>query len=229
MGDQNNTMLGVSVDSLLNLANILYLFSVAAALIFSIALWRLSTISSENKDRELARYQIDAQERISKADEAARKAQENSALANEKAKALELETEKAKLETERLKARLAWRVLSESQINSLVTTLSRQAGSVTVAHVSNDPESLYLAIQIAKSLEQAKWNVGFQSVTLSAAITFGILIPNSNSSDAKTLKASLQAAGIPYLTGEMPPTNMMLGSGNMGPDMAVIYVGTKPQ
>jgi hypothetical protein len=229
MTNQEGTIFGFSVEGLLNWTNVLYLVSVAAALFFSVALWRLSAISSENKDRQLERYKMDAHERVSQAEAVARQAQEASSLANERAKALELETEKAKLETERLKAKLAWRILTQPQHQMLLASLSQHTGAATIAHVANDPESLYLAIQIANIFSEANWTIGFQSLTLSGAISFGISVPNSKSEDALLIESALQSASIPFGKNIIPPTVMMTGSGGISEDSAVLFVGTKPQ
>jgi hypothetical protein len=107
-------------------------------------------------DRRGTCGQADARERVSQAEAVGRQAQEASSLANERAKALELEAENAKLETEQLKAKLAWRILTPPQHQALFASLSQHTGAATIAHVANDPESLYLAIQIANIFSEAK-------------------------------------------------------------------------
>ena len=229
MNSHEGTMFGFSVEGLLNLTNVLYLISVAAALFFSVALWRLSAISSDMKDRELARYKEQAHEQVAKAETLAKQAQEGAALANERAKTLELEAQNAKLETERLKAKFAWRTLSQTQHQLLLSNLLQKTGTVTVAHVANDPESMYLAIQLANIFGEAKWTVGFQSLTLAAAISFGISVPKSTSADSAVIEEALSRAGVTFGTSPIPPTIMMTGGGGIASDSAVVFIGTKPQ
>jgi hypothetical protein len=157
MNNQDGTIFGFSVDGLLEWTNVLYLLSVAAALFFSVALWRLSAISSANKDLQLERYKVEAAERVSKAEAVAKKAQEASSLADERSKGLALEAESAKLETERLKAQMAWRTIPHDISAKLKEILSMTPAKVNIQHVANDPEALYLAIQIANIFGEAKW------------------------------------------------------------------------
>ena len=181
MNNQDRTIFGFSVDGLLEWTNVLYLLSVAAAAFFSVALWRLSAISSANKDRQLDRYKVEAAERISSAEAIAKKAQEASSLADERSKGLALEAENAKLETERLKAQMAWRTIPHDISAKLKEILSTTPAKVNIQHVANDPEALYLAIQIANIFGEAKWEVQMLAVTMAGSLVFGIFVPDNQS------------------------------------------------
>lgn len=225
MNNQDGTIFGFSVDGLLNWTNVLYLVSVATALFFSVALWRLSAISSENKDRQLERYKSEASERVSKAEAAAKKAQEASSLADERSKVLVLEAQNAKLETERLKAQLAWRSIPPAEAAQLKDALSKTPSKINIQHVAGDPEALYLAIQIANIFGEAKWEVQMLAVTMAGSLVFGIFIPSNATNDPTPIRSAFELAHIGFSKGPLPPPGM--GFGGSIPDAPIIFVGSK--
>jgi hypothetical protein len=223
MNNQEGTIFGVSVDALLTWTNVSYLLSVTAALFFSVALWRLSAISTENKDYQLERYKVDAQEKISAAEAIARVAVENS-------RRLEADAENAKLETQQLKAKLAWRVVTEQQNSKISQILSQKVGAqITVAYIASDPESMYLAIQFSNIFSHAGWVVSMKSLTLANAIYFGLTVPESAQQNVQLVRAALNAASISYATDPIPQVGMSLGGGKIDRDNIVLFVGIRPQ
>ncbi len=106
MNSQGGSILGLSVDDLLGLTNVAYLVSVAAALFFSVALWRLSTISGANKDLALKEYQASAQKEVTAAQALGSQAQAESSKANARVAALEKETALSKERSLQLEAQI---------------------------------------------------------------------------------------------------------------------------
>ncbi|MGE0235885.1 hypothetical protein [Methylocystis sp.] len=186
----------------------------------------LSSISTAYKDRQLEQYKSESRERVSNAEAAAKKAQESAALADERSKVLALEADKARLETERIKAQLAWRSLPPDIGKQLKTALSQHAGKANIQHVANDPEALYLAIQIANIFGEAKWEIQMLAVTMSGSLPFGIFIPESQSPDLPIIRASFTSAHIPFSQNQLPASGM--GFGGSIPDAPIVFVGSKP-
>lgn len=234
MNSQDGSIFGFSLDGLLSWTNVLYLVSVAAALVFSVALWRLSTISAGIKDRQLAEYQARAQKDVTEAqtlsqvaETKASEARAEAAKANERAVRLELEAQTAKLETEKLKEKFAWRALSDFQKQHLTYKLARNPGSVTIAYTASDVDSLYLAITFAKVFSAAKWNVGMQSLHLIGAIYFGIDIPPSFNMSTNIIRNVFESCGLGYGKDSLPQFSLSSGSGDLGNASAVVFIGTK--
>lgn len=225
MNNQDRTIFGFSVDGLLEWTNVLYLLSVAAAAFFSVALWRLSAISSANKDRQLDRYKVEAAERISSAEAIAKKAQEASSLADERSKGLALEAENAKLETERLKAQMAWRTIPHDISAKLKEILSTTPAKVNIQHVANDPEALYLAIQIANIFGEAKWEVQMLAVTMAGSLVFGIFVPDNQSPETSLIYSGFSQVQIDFSQDPLPPAGM--GFGGSIPNAPIVFIGSK--
>jgi hypothetical protein len=194
-----------STEAANSVANWTYLIAGSLAVLFtattvaaSFVMWKTSTEISDEKDRQLSRFQAEAKERTATLEKEA-------ARANERAARLENEAAQARLEQERLKAALAWRTLSKSQIDSLSGGLSRNPGSVNIRYTDGDPEALFLAIQIGNLLSAAKWNVAPGAVKFQNALTFQIHVEGGENADAKSLRDALTEASIPFTTEPSPP------------------------
>jgi hypothetical protein len=153
-------------------------------------------------------------------------AQANAATANEGAARANEEAAKAKLETETIKARLAWRTLTPDQIQNLKEHLDGQPSSVTLAYTANDPESLFLAIQMSQAFEARGWTIRPQSRSYGSRIIFEISIPGPENSATMRVRSAFSAVGIPYRTAAVPPPDMMFGPTEASE--VTVMIGSKP-
>jgi hypothetical protein len=162
------------------------------------------------------------------------------AEANERAGGLEAQAAQLKkeaadalLEQERLKAQLAWRVLSQDSLTTLVNGLLGRQGNAVIAFPSGDPEAQYFAIQLAKAFEAAKWVVQMQSRTYSNMLFFGLAIPGSDTAAIREVRAAFITAGVGFSNSNIPNAPFIATTGgpvSMGvPSIsATIIVGSKP-
>ncbi|MGA2466203.1 MAG: hypothetical protein ABSH06_17860 [Thermodesulfobacteriota bacterium] len=160
-------------------------------------------------------------------------AKENAAKANERAAALEVraasldkEAQNAKLEQEKLKAQLSWRTLTPKMLEEVTSVISTTKSSVTLAYTANDPEALFLAIQISKAFENAKWDVRAESRTYATRIVFGVTIPGPVNNDVELVRKAFRAAGIPFSTTDVPSPDMAFTGPGETPVM--VMIGSKP-
>lgn len=130
------------------------------------------------------------------------------AQANERAANLEKDAASARLETEKLKQAVVWRTISPEIASQLETILSAKPGSVNLRYTDGDPEALFLAIQLSRILDKAKWKIAPGALKFANAIQFGIALPDSNGTDANTLREALSAAKIGYSTNPPPPAGI---------------------
>jgi hypothetical protein len=127
-----------------------------------------------------------------------------------RAAGLEKEAWAAKLETEKLKQVVVWRTLSPENAAELLKSLSAHPGSVNLRYTSGDPESLFFAIQLSKTLHEANWQVAPGSEN-SNLITFGVSLPGASSPDMDALRGAFSAAKIPFATETPPNTGSSVG------------------
>lgn len=149
------------------------------------------------------------------------------AQAKARAAALENEAAQARLEQERLKAIVAWRTLTPEALNTLTESLRKDPkGSVVLAYTANDPEALYVVIQLGKAFENATgWDLGLDARTYPDRLYWGIYLPGE-SDLVKHLRAAFTAANIPFSTDNIPDPPMRFGP-PLTPDKALIFVGSK--
>jgi hypothetical protein len=132
----------------------------------------------------------------------------------------------ARLEQERLRAQLAWRTISPEATTRLQTILAKNPGKINVQHVANDPEALYLAIQIANIFGQAKWQVQMLAMTMAGTVVFGLWIPESEASDLTNVRDAFRAVRTSFSTDKLPPAGISFGGAF--PDAPIVFVGSKP-
>jgi hypothetical protein len=207
--------MGVSIwDVSLDTANLVYVVSWIGLIIGAIltavatlaAFWS-SAVRDKHSDTQIQTARTEA------------------AKANERAATLENEAAQARLEQEKLKAQLAWRVLPPAAVTAIEQRLSQAPSAINVEHVANDPEALYLAIQIANIFERAKWQIAMNAVTMAGTVVFGIWIPNSQSPTTAVIQGAFTAAGVGFSTGNLPPAGMGFG-GNI-PGAPKLFIGSK--
>lgn len=170
---------------------------------------------------------------VGNANAVAETAKENAAKANERAATLEAraasldkEAQHAKLEQERLKAQLSWRALTPKILEQLTSVLATSKSSVTLAYTANDPEALFLAIQISKAFENAKWDLRSESRTYASRILFGITIPGPVNKDVELVRKAFRETGIQFSITDVPPPDMTLATPGETPVM--VMIGSKP-
>jgi hypothetical protein len=141
---------------------------------------------------------------------------------------LEKETATARLEQERLKAQLSWRTIPPNEIARLGTLLATSPSEVILDYTTNDPEALFLAIQLSKAFEAAKWTVTPRSYTYGSQIVFGLRIPDSaNTALTNTLRNAFATIGVPFGTENVPTPEMAFTYG--GSETApLVFIGSKP-
>lgn len=195
-------MFGLSVETVNDWANRIYLFAGAGVILFtgvallaSFFMWRSSVEISQKNDRELAQYQTDASVQIEDA-------RARAAGADERA-------EQSRLETERVKATVAWRTLSQAQVAKLFRSLRENPGPVNLRYTDGDPEALYFADQIARVLTEAGWTVATGSLKLGHTILFDLWIP-----DGGNLAETFRSAGL-HVTIQTPPNQGMTAQFNV--------------
>ncbi len=142
---------------------------------------------------------------------------------------LSAEEAEAKKQAAEIMKATAWRQFTRDQEKKILQELAKNPGAVTLAWVANDSESLALAIQFSKFLEQAKWSVSSSAKTFDGAIAWGITIPNGTpaaQSSMQALRGALASAGIPFSTNNLPPESESY-SRPAGPAFAIILFGSK--
>lgn len=96
---RSRSMFGLNIDTANYAANVVYLFSLAIALVSSLFIYLLNSQISKVKEEELTRFQAQSQEEIAKAQSIGAKAQERAA-------ALTVEIEKTRAENLKLSIKL---------------------------------------------------------------------------------------------------------------------------
>jgi hypothetical protein len=152
-------------------------------------------------------------------------ANEVAAQAHERAAALENDAAQARLEQERLKARLAWRVIAPEGRAKMVELLSARPSALNIEFVSTDTEAQYFAIQLAKILADAKWQVGIMQVTYGSAVFFGLHIPDTPEESTKIIREIFSQLQIPFFTNSLPDSST--GYGSRVPNGGTILIGSK--
>jgi hypothetical protein len=153
------------------------------------------------------------------------KVQESAANANQRA-------EEARLKTAQIQALVEWRTLSQDQMAKLHNALSARPSSVKFIYVSNDPEALFLAIQLSNKAF-TNWNVTSESRDFSGTMVFGLRIEGTSEQDVNFVRDAFRSADVPFSTEPIPPHGGSVGFGAViegQPEPTVeIIVGSKPR
>ena len=239
MNSQEGYIFGYPIDSVLNWVNVGYLVLVAFTAAFSVAVWKLSAVSSAAKDRALVQYQADANVKIHSADEKADAAVLQAAISNKMVAELSVEAEKlkatnlrleaqaasaqrdaeqAKLEQKQIEEAVAWRVLRPDQMEALGTNLQRGGGSVTIGWIANDPGSLFLALQISNVFDRVNeiapgtWKIQNDARSYSHRLLFGVFVPTLSNAATNVVRQALSAANVEFSTDDVPDAAFQLNS-----------------
>lgn len=189
---------------------------VLAAVVAFIALG-FSKRSGELKDEYSKAKSAEAEAGIASANKAA-------AEANERA-------EVARLEQERLKTLVTWRKIPPEKEDEIIRILSQRKGAVLIEYVSSDPDSVTLALQMARVLKKADWKIASRGVILTQGILWGVFIEDSTSTGGSgDLARKAFSLAIPNLATTRPQFSELgvsMGSPIAPPDAIRILVGVK--
>jgi hypothetical protein len=191
--------------------------------------WRFATWSSDANATALQKYKSDAAVALGQANAKAEEAHNNAAQAIARAA-------QTQLEAEQLKAFLAWRTIDKQMGDALVHLLSATPGSVRIDFVENDPESTFVAIQLEKVFNDAKWKTRLWGCQFSGGLVWGVFVP-ANTSHPDTV-AKVQAAfgsvGLAFSTDDPPQSSVSFTGGNLtlgfqplAPDEILVFIGSK--
>lgn len=163
--------------------------------------------------------QTDADRRIAEANAAGDEAKRDAAVATEQA-------EEAKLETERLKAKFAWRTVSQESRAALVAALSTAPAAVNLRHAANDPEAQYYAFQIERAFGEAGWQVASSSWGSPGLLIFGLNLTGTGV-QIDTIRAAFRRAGVAFTEGDLPRPPVQTSSGARIDGAPIVFVGSK--
>jgi hypothetical protein len=185
---------------------------------------RTAALEKESEGARKAIAEANASGEAAKAEAA--KANAEIAIAKQQTAALENEAAQARLDQERLKAVVAWRILTPDTINHLAAGLGDPKGTALLGYTANDPEALYLVIQISKAFEAAKgWALGVDARTYPDRLLWGIFIPGDGAL-VEHVRAAFKAANIPFSTEAIPEPPMRFGP-QITADTVLIFIGSK--
>jgi hypothetical protein len=191
---------------LLAAAGVITAVGACATVVFFILQWRTVKIRERQADWHIAQLGITAAQ-----------ANERAGKANERAASLEKDAAQARLEQEKLKQLLAWRTLSEAETASLSAALKNVSVSVSrwvsLQFVRNDSESLYLAQQITRILEDAGWKVTWHACTWVNDPMVGLHIPGENDVTL-ALRGAFSAAKIDFSSDPVESPNSFTTMGS---------------
>ena len=188
---------------------------------------RLQRQELAHSKKEFEEYKLEAERHVADAKKEGIEAGRTASDALLRAAQLEKEAADVRLESEKLKAVVEWRTLSDSQAKALLAQLSIKPGALNLRWTNGDPEAFFLASQIAKILEQAKWNFAPGAALLSNQLIVGVSIPPSENPDADSLRNAFAAAHIEY-SKEVPRFAAMFNV-SIIPNAPVLMIGSRPQ
>jgi hypothetical protein len=139
--------------------------------------------------------------------------------ANERAGYLEKEAAAARLETARIKERIAWREISPEQAKSITAALASAPPDITLWHLSTDPESTNLYLQLKAAFVEAGVKFGEdddRQLISSGLPRYGVLL-SGRQPELERMKRALERAGI------------MVTAADIKDDAMNVWVGNKPR
>jgi hypothetical protein len=147
--------------------------------------------------------------------------------ARERAGKLEDRAARVERESADIQARLAWRTLAPEAAEKLKSALGDHPSAVNIRYTDGDPEALFLAIQFSRVLADAHWQVAPGALKFQNALVFQIRIPGPETPQCKYLRDAFTAAGIPFLTEELPPMGAAFSISQIA-DAPILMIGSKP-
>ena len=215
-------MFGLPLDTILRGANILYLGALAVAAVASVAIYRLSAISSEQKDRQFAEYQQESRVQIVRAQAEGEQAREEAAKANERASGLEAVAAEARKEQERLREsntklqlelqKFANRRLTPKQAESLVGAISGKITTVVITQLG-DMEAAIFADDFIAVFRAAGCQIQLNRAGSISPPPYGIRVAETGGRSG-TLSRALADAELEVQATDLPsgqPPQMLIG------------------
>jgi hypothetical protein len=260
---QRGTLMRVeSLQSLYEWSGRVYVFAVVIGAAASFGLWQFGKQLSIIQDSQIATLGASAEQlrkdnlnlesQIASAHKAVATAQADVAAANERTAQLEIQAAAAQKEAAaaqieatrandlavRIQRAAAWRVIPPQTAAALVAGLTKgPGGAVTLSYLANDPETLFLAIQITNAFESADkaagkplWTIRVEPRIYSRAIYWGLRIIGQNDTLVTSIREVFRSVDLTYGTDPVPNVindspGMTIGGGPL-PD-AMIFVGPK--
>ena len=141
--------------------------------------------------------------------------------------------------TARIEQASAWRSIPTEDRVKMESVLSTGRGSVTIAYIESDPESLVFASQLLDAFKNTDlqkgerlWVMALDPRIYSDRAMFGLIIAKSDNDSTKTIRRAFDVAHLSYGNDDIPIANFMVGSamfsGRTPRTDTVILVGSKP-
>jgi hypothetical protein len=154
-------MLNLSVETANTYSTLATVFLIISSIVVAgctFLIWESGRTIKRHTDNRISENELEASkanERAAKANEKAAGANERAARANEHAEQLAIEAEEARLETEKIKRELAWRRLTQEQIEHISKELQGLRIEIKIDYMANNPESYWFAKDIKNALTLA--------------------------------------------------------------------------
>ena len=150
--------------------------------------------------------------------------EKQTADAKERTAALENEAAQAKAEQERLKQLVLWREIARADMRPLKERLEAKPGTIKIAYLANDPETLFLAGKLEEIFLRAHWTVFLEGRIYFASLFWGVLVPK----ELDEVASALRAAHILVGPGDNIPRPDQAFTGPVPPGTPTILVGARP-
>jgi hypothetical protein len=152
--------------------------------------------------------------------------------------AAEKDTAQARLDQEKIRSSLAWRTIAPAVRKQIATLLQNTGGSVTLAYVEHDPESISFALAIRQIFDDAnvlahsdKWQIVPEPRVYARSVLFGLFISGPDRAVVDSIRKAFAAAQIPFFTRDTPNLGVEIGTLSQPPvpltTKALIMVGSK--
>lgn len=211
-------MLGVSWQSVLDIANTVYLVALTLSVLFTFLVIYASSQVTQQKDQQLRQFQITSGERVAGLEAETEKAKAQQAE-------LSVQLEKERIKRIELEAALAPRTLLPKQQEEFTLALSGAPGKITVFHFS-DAETTNFADLIMTAIERAGLSVSVvPSQMMRGSLPRGVIFQPSPKAPATlndAIRTALSAADIPFAEKPFRPIP------NIPQEQPIILVGAKP-
>jgi hypothetical protein len=185
----------------------------AVVVIAGIAQNQLNGTISARKDIEFSEFRLASEARTAELQRLT--AEANKATEQERIARLEMQ------------AKFAWRTIPPDIAGKIRDALPPSPGLVKLAYIANDPESLFLANQIAAILKAANWEFYPEAETYYQRLFFDIIVPGPDSAAISGLRRAFNDSGVPVTTIDVPVADFYFGAQGLPAPIATILVGSK--
>jgi hypothetical protein len=200
----------------------------AIAAVVTILAWFFSVRAGRIKDAALLRFQTESRVAIEKANARAEEATRETAQLKVRAATLEKETADARLKYAELQSATAWREFSKEQIATLEKILSGKPSTLRLAVVANDPEAMFVAVQLSKAF--TGWKL-YTAIRTYPSLVIGLTIIGTSDADLSFVRDAFTAAGISYAVRPISAQGVQVTNDPEGATEPTveILVGSKPR